>query len=187
MKNNIRIILIPGNGGATVEDHWFPWVKNQLIKHGFPVVAQNFPDPVLAREKFWIPFLKNSLRANEKTVLIGHSSGAVASIRYAEKHKIYASVLVAPCYTDLGDQNEKASGYYSRPWEWEKIRKNQQWILQFASRNDPYIPIQQARYISKKLNSTYFEFDHRGHFGDPDHVSKTFPELVKAVIDKTRK
>jgi len=68
-------------------------------------------------------------------------------MRFAETNKILGSILVGACYTDLGDEGEKASGYYSRPWEWDAIKGNQRWIVQFASIDDPYIPIKEARYI----------------------------------------
>ena len=45
-------------------------------------------------------------------VLVGHSSGAQASLRYAEQYPVHGVVLVAATYTDLGDAHERASGYY---------------------------------------------------------------------------
>jgi len=66
-------------------------------------------------------------------------------------------VLIAAAYTDLDDETEKISGYFDTPWNWQKIQKNQHWILQFASVDDPYIPIQEARFIHQKLNTDYYE------------------------------
>lgn len=182
----MKVIMIPGNGGATVDDHWFPWAKNEFEIRGFMVIAKNFPDPIFAREKYWLPFIKR-LGADEQTVLIGHSSGGVASMRYAEKNQILGSVLIGVNYTDLGDETERKSGYYNHPWNWEKIRENQQWIIQFASTDDPYIPIDQPRTIHKQLKSEYREYRDQGHFGGDDkHMKTTFPELLKALRSKLR-
>ena len=40
---------------------------------------------VLAREEIWIPFMKEHLNCNENTVIVGHSSGAEAAMRYPIK------------------------------------------------------------------------------------------------------
>ncbi|MFZ1801468.1 MAG: alpha/beta hydrolase [Candidatus Saccharimonas aalborgensis] len=176
----IKIILIHGNGGGTGQDNWFPYVKKQLEEKGFTVVSETMPDNILARESQWLPFLKDKLGADEDTILVGHSSGAVAAMRFAENNKLYGSVLVGACYTDLGDEDEKASGYYSRPWQWDKIKANQNWIIQFASTDDPYIPIEEARHIHEQLDSEYHEAVNEGHYGE-DKSKTIFPELVELL------
>ena len=178
-----KVIFIHGNGGGTGQDNWFPWCASEFKKHGFEAIAPDFPDPKLARAKYWLPYIQDVLKADEKTVLIGHSSGAVASMRCAETHKILGSVLVGANYTDLGYESEKQSGYFDTPWDWQAIKNNQKWVIQFASTDDPYIPINESRYIHDKLGSKYFEFNNQGHFGED--IGKTeFPELVSITISK---
>ena len=101
-------------------------------------------------------------------------------MRYAEQYRVYGSVLVGVYYTDLGDANEKASGYFDKPWDWERIKANQNWIIQFASTDDPYISIAEAHFVRDRLNTDYHEFTNRGHFMIPE-----FPELVEVVRWKT--
>lgn len=107
-------------------------------------------------------------------------------MRFAENNKIYGSVLVGACYTDLGEMSERVSGYYDHPWNWEKIKENQKWIVQFASTNDPYIPIEEARYIHKSLETEYNEFTDQGHFGG-DYFKEEFPEIVEVIKSKLEK
>jgi predicted alpha/beta hydrolase family esterase len=128
---------------------------------------------------YWLPFI-TELGADEQTILIGHSSGAEAAMRYAETHQLLGSVLVGACYTDLGDSGEAASGYYADPWQWQAIRDNQQWIGIFNSTDDPYIPVAEARYVAKQLKCNYFEFTDRGHFLG----QRELPEVVAYVKKK---
>lgn len=179
----IKAVFAPGNGGGSVHENWFVYLKKELENMGITVAAKDFPDPMLAREKYWLPFLKNELHADENTIIIGHSSGAIAAMRYAEKNKILGSVLVAPYYTDLGDDSEKESGYFNRPWDWEAIKKNQKFIIQFNSTDDPWIPIKEARFVHEKLDTDYHEFTDQGHFGG-DREKPTFPELIAALKKK---
>ncbi len=176
----MKVIFIPGNGGGSPKDNWFPYLKEKLKKLGINVVDSEFPDNYLARESYWVPFLKNTLQADEHTVLVGHSSGAIAAMRLAETNKLLGSVLVGAYHTDLGLPMETQSGYFNRPWDWESIVQNQKWIIQFASTNDPWIPIVEARYVRDKLSTEYHEFFDQGHFGG-DYKKIVFPELFEAL------
>ena len=175
IDNDIKIIIMHGNGNCTPEDHWFPYLKTELEKLGLYVIARQFPDTKLALSSSWLPFLKDELKADDNSILIGHSSGAVAAMRFAEQNKILGSVLVGAMYTDLGMESERLSGYFDTPWNWEAIKSNQKWIIQFASTDDPWIPIEEPRFIHEKLNSEYYEFTNQGHFGG-DYYKKESPD-----------
>ena len=175
MYKKLKIIFLPGNGGdGNTSYGWFPYLKNEFGKMGHEVISPIFPDGVLARSDYWLPFL-SGLNPDKNTILIGHSSGAVAIMRYTENNKILGSILVAPCYTDLNLESEKISGYYNKLWNWENIKNNQKWIIQFSSINDPFIPIAEAQFINQQLETKYFELN-EGHF-----IKESFPELVEAL------
>lgn len=177
--SNPNVILVHGNGGLTVEDLWFPEVQAELETLGLTVVAQTMPDNMYARSIKWLPFLENVLKADENRIIVGHSSGAVAAMRYAETHRIFGSVLVGASYTDLGIRMEQMSGYFEEAWDWESIKANQSWIVQFAATNDPYIPIEEPRHIHAQLDTDYHEDTYSGHFEEV-----IFPGLVAALKEK---
>ena len=179
----MKVVLIHGNGGQSVEKLWFPYIQSELTKQGIEVIARTFPDNELAREEYWIPFLKDELKADKETILVGHSSGAVAALRFAETTPILGSVLIGVYYTDLGIESEKQAGYFNRPWNWDAIRQNQQWTVIFASTDDPWIPIEQPRFIQQQLGCDYREFNDQGHFGG-DYDKTTFPELAETIMEK---
>jgi hypothetical protein len=170
-----RVILIHGNGGSSAGDIWLPWLERELTRLGLEVINRTFPDNVKARATYWLPFL-DELGAGEHTILIGHSSGAVAAMRYAETHRLAGSVLIGVCHTDLGDSGEAASGYYREPWQWQRIRENQPWIGIFNSTDDPCIPVAEARFVAAQLKCSYFEHSDRGHFMDSE-----LPEVLQFV------
>jgi pimeloyl-ACP methyl ester carboxylesterase len=108
-----KVILIHGNGGSTAGEAWYPWVARECGALGLHVINETFPDNVKARARIWLPHLEE-LGADENTILIGHSSGAVAAMRYAETHRLRGSILVGVCHTDLGDSGEAESGVLQR-------------------------------------------------------------------------
>ncbi|HUW21393.1 MAG TPA: alpha/beta hydrolase [Candidatus Bathyarchaeia archaeon] len=175
----MKAIIIPGNGTTYITDNWFQNVKRGLEKLGLDVIAENMPDPDLARKEYWLPFIKEKL-STEDSILIGHSSGAVAILRYLEENECKLAILVGVCYTDLGDEYEKKSGYFNQPWQWDKIKKNAEKIVIFASKDDPYIPISEPLLIKEKTNAEYHEYSDEGHFGE-DVNKKEFPEIITVV------
>lgn len=179
----MKAVIIPGNGNTEISENWFPYVKRGLESLGINVIAKNMPDPKLARRKFWIPFIEKELSRDENSILIGHSSGAVAILRYLENHKVVGTVIVGACHTDLGLEEGKLSGYFDDEWHWNEIKQNTGWIVQFASTDDPFIPIEEARFIRDKLDSEYHEYNDEGHFGG-DKNKTEFPEIVNIIREK---
>ncbi len=172
-----RFIYIHGNSTTHWSFAWAPWLKSELEKLGYPTFFETMPDSVMARSEYWLPFLKDHVKAGQDDILMGWSSGAVAAMRYAEDNKILGSVLISPCYTDLNDDMEKQSGYYDKPWQWDKIRANQARIGLIWGDDDPYIPQDDFKFIADQLQPTQIKIPGGKHFIEQD----TFPELLEYI------
>jgi len=189
-----RCVIVPGNGCIPVErSNWYAWARDQLSAVDglfsevvLPSHRGGMPDPKEAKESVWLPYLRDVMKCGEDTVVIGHSSGAEAVMRLLESGtRLRGCVLVAACWSDLGEPAETISGYYNRPWDWVKIRGNADWIVQFHSDDDPFIPLEsEARVVARGrgLDGTpdFRVLPHRSHFFEP------FPELIDAVVQKLR-
>lgn len=170
-----RFIFIHGNSTEHWSYGWASWLKDELEKLGAATFFETMPDSIIARSEYWLPFIKNHIKAGENDVLIGWSSGAVAAMRYAENNLVLGSVLISPCYTDLDDDLEKQSGYYDSPWQWGKIKSNQNKIALIWGDDDPYIPQSEFEYLAKQLNPAQLKINGGKHFIEQD----TFPELLE--------
>ena len=115
--------------------------------------------------------------------MVGHSSGACLAMRLLEelgagKESALAGViLVAAAHTDLGDPEERRSGYFNRPWDYESMKRGADRIHQFHSSDDHLIPVAEGRHIAKHMKGENFQFtelDGKSHFFEP------FPELLEA-------
>lgn len=177
--SNPNVIIIHANGETTIDDFWYPDVARRIRALGVDVVARTMPMAQTAPAHIWLPHIEEELGADENSILVGHSSGAIAAMRYAETHRIHGSVLAAAYHTDLDNFYEKRSGYFDRPWDWDAIKSNQRWIAQFASTDDPFIPIAQPRHIHTQLDTDYHETTGSGHFQNND-----FPEIAAVIKDK---
>jgi predicted alpha/beta hydrolase family esterase len=179
----MRFIIAPGNGGCgrdTFNTNWYGWFAEELTKRGHEAVCVNFPDPDVCHQSKWIPFVRDELKADEQTVVVGHSTGALLVMRLLETHKIHGAILVSAAHTDLGDAGERASGYFDTPWDWEAMKASAVFIHQFHSTDDHLIPVAEARFVSEKLageNHVYEELEGYSHFFEP------FEPLL-ACVDK---
>ena len=115
----MKVMIIPGNDNTLITSNWYLYAKEEFEKLGLEVIAENMPDPKLARKEIWIPFIKEKISNDEDAILIGHSSGATAILRFLEENKCKIAIIVGVYYSDLGDELEKKSGYFDEPWKWD--------------------------------------------------------------------
>ena len=180
-SSEIRIVLIHGNAGASVDGIWFPYLKRELEGLGHQVVARTFPDPIKGRMRYWLPFLTEDIRPDENTMIVGHSSGALAAFRYAETRPLLGTFAVAGHHLDCGFELERRSGFFDQPWDWAAIRRNQRFVVQFHSTDDPWIPVEVATQLHELTGSRFSLLEGYGHFGSYQQQMDTFPELLAAI------
>ena len=143
---------------------------------GVDCILHDMPDPYICHEHVWLPHLRDDMALDDTSIIIGHSSGAVAAMRYAEQYRVRGIVLVGAYTSDLGDANERESGYFSRPWQWEKMRENCEFIVQFGSTDDPFLPWEEQEEVAKGSHADLKKYTDRGHF-----MNSTLPELITVI------
>ena len=178
-----KVVIVPGNGaGDVTRANWYGWVNRKLNEiPGLSSTLRNMPDPIVATRSVWLGFMENDLNVDKDTIVVGHSSGACAAVRYAETRQVQGLVLVGIYITDLGDENEAASGYFSDPWRWEKVRENAGWSVVFGSTDDPFLSWNQQEEAATCLGAELHKYEDRGHF-----MNSTFPELVKVIQERLK-
>ncbi|KAI9286349.1 putative hydrolase rbbp9 [Umbelopsis sp. AD052] len=184
-----KCVIAPGNYCEYPEESlWYPSVAEKLreaTKEGQPVfskvILQQFPDWTVGKESEWIPFLEKELEIGENDIIIGHSTGAIAAMRYAETHKVKGIVLASGYHTDLGVPSEIEAEYFSRPWNFQAIRDNCTFILQYASPDDHLVPIAEQRFVAQQLQSEYYELPDLGHFVENEEFDELVEELLKKL------
>lgn len=186
------VIICPGNGCSNIrQSNWYGHLFQRLTELSIPCICEDFPDPHKARRDRWVPFIRKlaveKAKDERNIILVGHSSGAQAVLRYTEEYPCRAAVLVSATFTDLGDAGERASGYYptlgsdgailSNPYKFDEMKRNCPHFHQFHSDNDPFIPIHEAERIRDGLDlkEDYHMLPGRSHFFVP------FPELLHVI------
>ncbi|KAJ3338522.1 putative hydrolase rbbp9 [Gonapodya sp. JEL0774] len=185
-----RVLIVPGNGcGGDIRGfNFYGWADAALSDTpGFvPVLPGPFgmPDPNGADRKTWLAHIEGAMRCDAESVLVGHSSGAVAALRWAETRPIRGIVLVAAYDDALGDPGEQTSGYFDGPFDWAAIRENCGFIVQFAGVRDQLVPIHIQRRVAHFLapKVVYVEVEEEDHFFEPP-----FHALVQQIVEGSDK
>ena len=193
----VPVIVLPGSGCTpTRECNFYAWFGDFIASTGrYEPRVRDMPDPHVCRERVWMPFVEEELGASPACVVVGHSSGAVAALRLAERRRLRGIVVIAGYDSDLGDANERASGYFDRPFQWDVIRANCGFVACVGGARDSLVDIDIQRRVALeclglepgKTGAEWLELPNRDHFFTPP-----FPELVDlldrnvAFTDETR-
>ena len=179
----MRVLICPGMG-CVVGSNWYQWFANEMgkIPYVTETILKDFPDQPKCRESIWVPFV-NQIGLDGDTVVVGHSTGAALAMRLLESDKICLKgvILVSAAHTDLGDEYERRSEYFNRPWDWVKMKGGAEIIHLFHGTDDHLIPVREARHIAEMLegeNFEYSELPNKGHFFYP------FQEILDVMDTK---
>jgi predicted alpha/beta hydrolase family esterase len=179
-----RAFLIHGWEGHP-EEGWRPWLKGELEKRGFTVIAPAMPDTGNPKLDAWLEHLKRVVGEPDKDCyLVGHSLGCITILRYLESlsegQEIGGAVLVAGFTTNLG--YDEIASFFETPIDWGKINAHCKKFVAIHSDNDPYVSIHYGREIFKqKINAEVIIEHNMKHFSGDDGINE-LPSVLESVL-----
>ncbi len=185
MKN---ALILHGTSSSS-KGNWFPWLTRELEGRGWRVWAPDLPGADAPNIKRYNDFIFSSDWVfNEESVLIGHSSGAVAILgifqALPEKTVVDRVVLVGAFKDDLGRDDLK--GLFEEPFDFEKIRSHARRFVFVHSDNDPFCPLPGAQYLAEKLGGELVMVPGAFHFsiGTGGERFKELPQVLNILDEK---
>jgi uncharacterized protein len=177
-------LIFHGTNGNP-DENWFPWLKNELEKHGCIVNVPSFPTPDGQSLTAWLKVLAG-YEINEDTILIGHSLGGLFLLRVLEqlKQPVKAAYFVAaPAgVRPIKFYDSDASFSPGFNFEWSKIMNSARHFEVFHSNNDEYVSLGNAQEIASKLNAKLNLVPNAGHFGRASNCTK-LPILLNRILE----
>jgi uncharacterized protein len=191
-----RAFIIHGYLGYAGEA-WQPWLKSELEKRGYVVALPEMPHADRPTIPEWIGFISSLVgRPDEKTVMIGHSLGSQAVLRYLETlagtgQSVGKTVLIAGNFpTGMSPEaaNEKTGGDQTlQPWltiavDPVKVRKASGPCTVIISDDDPIIPFEEAKASFQANLGARIIVEHgKGHMNEDDRLTE-LPSALAAVL-----
>ena len=178
------------------EEAWLPWLKRELRKKGYQVALPAMPRPDRPSLPGWIRFITKLVgEPDQATVMVGHSLGCQAVLRYLETigaagKSVGRTVLVAggfPGGMPLAEAKKKAQGNKALlPWftvkvDPRKVKSAAGRCTVILSSDDPYIPVARAQRAFRANLAARIVLKHGGgHFNEDDAITQ-LPAALKAA------
>lgn len=185
----MRNALILHGTSSNSDGNWFPWLKKELEKIGWNVWVPDLPDADRPNVKKYNKFMFNNKnwKFDSDSVLIGHSSGAVAILGLLQhlppNVKVDTCILVGAFKNDLSWPNLR--GLFEETFNLEFIKKKAKRFVFIHSKDDPHCPPEQAEYLAKRLGGKLIMKEKEGHFNlEKGPKYKKFPLILKIVRER---
>jgi len=164
MKN---ALILHGTDGYPTEN-WFDWLRQELEKKSWQVLVPALPCANKPNIKRYNKFLLEELNLylDEESILIGHSSGAVAILGLLQA--LPESVVVDTCYLIGAFKDnldwDALDGLFEEPFNFAKIKNKAKHFVFIHSDNDPYCPLEHAKFLAEKLGGELIIKEGQKHF-----------------------
>ena len=184
-----RAYIVHGWEG-TPQEGWFPWLKERLQAKGFEVVVPQMPEANNPKIGPWVAKLQETItEPDSQTILIGHSIGCQAIMRYLELLpvgvKIGRCVFVAGFFKlkwlEADEEWEVAKPWLETPLDTKKILTHCSIFKTIFSDNDQFVSVDQADDFKKRLQAEVVMLHQRKHFSGSENTFE-LPEAFDACI-----
>lgn len=168
---------------SSPQDFWFPYIKENLEKKWYIVNVPQLPGTDDPDIRTTLPFVLESCKFDEETILIWHSSGCALILSILEKIniKIQQAILVGWYASQLKDY---PSLMIQDSYDWSKIKNNVNNIIFVNSDNDPWgCDDKKWREMFDNLWGTQIILHWQGHMWSTsfNQPYKEFPFLLKII------
>lgn len=186
--SRMNVILMHGKDANPMQK-WYPWLARELAARHIPCSAPALPHADEPHIEEWKAMLTN-LQPSQETILIGHSRGGVAVLRWLEDQpkelKVKCVILVATNSGLIKNQTvpgETNYGFYSEDgYDFPKILQHCNDFIILHSRDDKWVPYVQGIENAEGLHAKLLTFEDRGHFGKGINE---IPELLEVILQSS--
>ncbi len=187
-----KVFIIHGYGGLP-NGGWFPWLSRELAKKEIATISLLMPDTHNPSLVQWMKKInEESKQFDADTILLGHSLGATATLRFLESipsgTMIGGVVLVSGCISSLQKEKKesifrKVDAFVEPSINLEKIKKLNIPTIVIHGTDDSVVPFSHAEIISRGLGCTLVTVLGGNHFSQlGDAPCYELPEAFEAVL-----
>ncbi len=153
-------VILHGFGGSS-DANFFPWLKRELEAKGHEVWVPDLPNTELPGEEEQLNYILNNYQFNHKTVVIGHSLGAVLTLKLAEKVENLAGIALVAGFSQPKFVDNLPFPFADRfdwSFDFQRIKNNCGFINIYSDLKDCYVPLEQGRILKEKLGGNFYEY-----------------------------
>jgi len=179
-------LILHGTMGSPA-GNWFQWLKTELESKGLTVWLPQLPHPEQPSLHAEADFVHANcpFPIDEETLIVGHSSGAILALILAQENTAKVGCIVAvSVFHDNSLKWDANNSLFDVPFNWEAIQNNTEKLLFVHSDTDPYVPLEQAKYVADNCKAELLVIPKQGHFNlEQSEGYKAFPKLVEIMAE----
>ena len=185
VKSITKVYVVHGYT-ASSEQNWYPWLKNQLEENNVDVTVFDMPNSDAPNAHEWDEWLDNNITCcNESTILIGHSLGCIALLRYLNRcessQRVRGIVLVSGFLEPVAALPELDS-FSNTEIDFDKIINMAEHRLAISAPNDTIVAYEYTDRLSKYIDAKLITIEQGGHFIDKEGTTE-FPALLNELYN----
>lgn len=156
-------ILILHGFEADPSMHWFPFAKEKFEKENYQVFVPHLPGGYFPKKTNWIKIIE-SYNPDENWILIGHSLGGVAILKYLENSKkpVHQVILIASPFDSM--KFGALDNFFDGGFNWEKIQSNCPKFDILNEDADPAVPLDHGEKYANSLHGKLHVLKGYNHF-----------------------
>ncbi len=179
-KADSNYVLLHGFNGSS-EGIFFPWLKQELNKRTVKVVCPNLPNANHPTEDEQVAYVLKTCEFNSRTILFGHSLGAVVALKVLEKlNTKIAGVVLAGGFTNpnFKDNSRPFAKTFNWQFDFNKIKSNVDFVKILSDPTDYAIPTEQGKNLQMNLAGALLEIPGE----KPHYTSEVEPNILNALL-----
>lgn len=179
-----KLIIVHGWTGSPDRD-WLPWLKSEMEKKGWEVVAPTLPNTNNPKLHEWLQSLTQvSGEVDEATYIIGHALGCITTLRFLENlsegKSIGGAVLVAGFDNPLN--HKELDNFFESPINWGKARSKSKEFVTIHSEDDPVVPADNGLRYKSYLGGKRILVNGYGHFAEKYGIT-ALPLVLQELLE----
>lgn len=182
-----KVFIIHGFQGSP-NGGWRPWLMGELEKEDVYACALSMPKPDEPICSEWVEEISRhvEINKNDDIYLVGHSLGVPAILHYLENsqvNSIKGAVLVSG--PSEKNNNRKIDSFLETPFDFESIKSKCKSFRIIHGDNDPNVPLDNAKTLSRELSGELIIVENGGHLNGSAGWTQ-LPQCLEA-LDKMMK
>ena len=189
-KNTSHKVILMHGKDTDPSQKWYPWLADEMQKKNITFHAPTLKKADDPHVDEWLVQLDEA-HPTEDTILIGHSRGGVAILRWLEKQpenfRVKKVILVATNYAKCDQKHTKDNthGFYTDAgYDFEEIKKHCDDFVVLHSKDDEWVSFEHGEINAQGLDADFLKFNNRGHFGST-LKKQEIPELLNLISSES--
>lgn len=182
-----KVVVLHGTQGSP-EGNWFKWLKHELEAKKLQVWLPELPNAKQPSLTEWVEFVKENcpFEIDDDTFVIGHSSGAILAFVLAQKvSKPIGATVCVSVFHDNSLKWEANDKLFDVDFDFKSAKNNAKERLVIHSDDDPYVPVEQAKYVADNIGAEFILIPGQGHFNlEKSKAYNKFPKLLEILEER---